>query len=458
MNTFWKSTGLLALILCLPCLVMGQDAQEAAKSAAPPKTPETESAAGQSILDGKEQRWGLGFGVRVASTPFKGSDSGLYDLIPLLYYEDDYLYFEGLEGGFKLLTADEYHLRLLGRWRFFDVPNDDYDHLIDTDVLDWGLQLRYQAEDVPLYFEADIMADQRQRLFSNWRAGMVMHEGVFTVDPYIKLRLKDSRFNDYYYGLGVDDIGSGLDISFGVEASSPLVEDVFLLASAEATRLDSAARGSIFVEDDFQQNIFVGVGYQNGRATNRNSAVEAKPFLRVAHGWATPSDLSDIVSFNSEKDDENNQFTSIFYGHPLADDLFGLPIQSYLTPGAVYHYHSDVQQSGQEYVLAFKHFYTFDWPANWRFGVGEGLSYAADISYIEQTNMDDKNIEASNWLLYLDLSLEVELGDITGLDSMNDVWLGYSIHHRSGIFGSSSMFGNVEGGSNYYTVTLQYHF
>ncbi|MFN2353085.1 MAG: MipA/OmpV family protein [Desulfopila sp.] len=446
MNTFLKGICWLALIPCLPCLVMALEITE------------SDTAIGQSIIEYKEQRWGLGFGVRVASTPFKGASSSLYDLIPLFYYEDEYLYLEGLEGGLKLLTADEYHLRLLARRRFFDVPDDEYAHLIDTDVLDWGLQLRYQPDNIPLYFEANIMADRRQRLSSNWRTGMVMREGVFIVDPYINLRLKDSRFNDYYYGLGVDDIGSGLDISLGVETRAPLVEDVFLLASVEATWLDSNARGSIFVEDDFQHNIFVGVGYHHGNTTIRKSAVDAKPFLRFAHGWATPSDLRDILSFDSQKDEENNQLTSIFYGHPLADDLFGLPIQSYLTPGAVWHWHSDVQQSSQEYVLAFKHFYTFDWPVTWRFGVGEGLSYAADISYIEQTNMDDKNIEASNWLLYLDLSLELELGDITGLDSMNDVWLGYSIHHRSGIFGSSSVFGNVEGGSNYYTITLQYHF
>lgn len=171
-----------------------------------------------------------------------------------------------------------------------------------------------------------------------------------------------------------------------------------------------------------------------------------------------PSDLADIIAFNRERDKENNQLTSIFYGHPLADDLFGLPIQSYLTPGAVWHWHSDVQNSGQEYVLAFKHFYTFDWPVTWRIGVGEGLSYAANISYIEQTEMDDKDIEASKWLLYLDFSLDLELGDLTGLTSLDDMWLGYSIHHRSGIFGSSSMFGNIKGGSNYNTVYLQYHF
>lgn len=450
MNTLPKSICLLALILCLPCSIMAQEISS--------ETPESDTVADQSLLDCKEQKWGIGFGVRVASTPFKGDDSSLHDLIPLLYYEDDYLYLDGLEGGLKLLNADQWQLRLLARWRFFDVPDDDYDHLIDTDVLDWGLQLRYQPHDTPLYFAADIMADERQRLSSNWRAGMVMQTGPFIVDPYVNLRLKDWRFNDYYYGLGVDDIGSGLDVSIGVEARYPLAEDVFLLASLEATWLDGNARGSMFVEDDFQENIFVGVSYQNGSTTICKSALDAKPFVRMAHGWATPSDLADIIAFNRERDKENNQLTSIFYGHPLADDLFGLPIQSYLTPGAVWHWHSDVQNSGQEYVLAFKHFYTFDWPVTWRIGVGEGLSYAANISYIEQTEMDDKDIEASKWLLYLDFSLDLELGDLTGLTSLDDMWLGYSIHHRSGIFGSSSMFGNIKGGSNYNTVYLQYHF
>ncbi|MEN8256239.1 MAG: MipA/OmpV family protein [Thermodesulfobacteriota bacterium] len=441
-----KSFFFLTVLLAFPSFIQAEEAV----ASKPEQSP--------SVLECKEQKWGIGFAVRMASIPFKGDDSSLHDLIPLFYYEDEYLFLDGLEGGVKLLSREDWQLRLLARWRFFDVPDDDYDALIDTDVLDWGLQFRYQPAQNPLYFEVDFMADERQRLSSNWRTGMEIDGGPISLDPYVNLRFKDGRFNDYYYGLGVDDIGSGMDVSVGLEARYLLFDDVFLLGSVEATWLGSNARDSFFVEDDFQENIFLGMSYQNGSSTICKSAINAKPYVRLAHGWATPSDLADIVVFDRERDYDNNQLTSFFYGHPLADDFLGMAVESYLTPGFVWHWNSGVQKSGQEFVLAFKHYTTFDWPFTWRFGIGEGLSYAAEISYIEQVEMDDKELEASKWLLFLDFSLDFDLGDTFGVAALDDVWLGYSIHHRSGIFGSSSMFGNIKGGSNYNSVYLQYHF
>ncbi len=439
---------ILLLVLVLTCVSHAQ-AQEA---------PSPEQDKSPSVLECKEQKWGIGFGVRMASIPFKGDDSTLHDLIPLFYYEDEYLFLDGLEGGLKLLDREDWQLRLLARWRFFDVPDDDYDAFIDTDVLDWGLQLHFQPNKEPLYFEVDFMADERQRFSSNWRTGLDMEHGPVRWNPYLNLRFKDSRFNDYYYGLSQVDVDGGVDVSVGIEAKYHLFNEVFLVGSIEGTWLDDNARDSFYVEDDFQGNAFLGISYLNGSKTICKSAIDAKPYVRIAHGWATPSDLADIIVFDRERDHDNNQLTSIFYGHPLADEMLGMDVQSYLTPGFVWHWNSGVQESGQEFVLAFKHYSTFNWPFTWRFGVGEGLSYAAEISYIEQFEMDEKEIEASKWLLYLDFSLDIDLGQTLGVAALDDLWLGYSIHHRSGIFGSSSMFGNIKGGSNYNTVYLQYHF
>ncbi len=68
--------------------------------------------------------------------------------------------------------------------------------------------------------------------------------------------------------------------------------------------------------------------------------------------------MGDIFKFNAEKDEYDNQLTSFFYGHPLTDELFGLPLDIYLTPGLVHHWSSDVQSSSTEYVMAIKAYYT----------------------------------------------------------------------------------------------------
>ena len=51
----------------------------------------------------------------------------------------------------------------------------------------------------------------------------------------------------------------------------------------------------------------------------------------------------------------------------------------------------------------------------------------------------------------------MNLGDIFRSEALQNLWVGYSIHHRSGIFQTSSAFGRIRGGSNYNTFYLQYH-
>ncbi|MDF5089150.1 MipA/OmpV family protein, partial [Vibrio parahaemolyticus] len=42
--------------------------------------------------------------------------------------------------------------------------------------------------------------------------------------------------------------------------------------------------------------------------------------------------------------------------------------------------------------------------------------------------------------------------------SWNNMWVGYSLHHRSAIFESASQFGRIKGGSNYNTIYFQFEF
>jgi outer membrane protein len=443
-----RFSGHLILVLIVTLLGAGPLAAQGVQAAPP-----------EPVADSSrpEEKWGVGFGIRVASNPYVAGDSAQEDVFPLLYYDSRYFYLDGLEAGVKLRAEEEWRLNLLARWRFIDVP-EDYNSQVDTDVLDWGLGFRYQPDQNPLYFEVDLLADERQRLFSILRSGLEMGAGRVEWDPYVALRLKSSRFNDYYYGLARDSVGSGTEISLGLEGRYYLGNDIYLQGSLALTWLDRGARDSVFVDEEIQENIGFGLLYRNGRKRPLKSSINATPYLRLVHGWATPSDTQDIVTFNHREDDRDNKLLSLFYGHPLSDELFGLPLATYLTPGYVWHWHSDVQDSGQEFVLAIKSYYTVDWPSQWRVGLGTGFSYAARTSYIEEVEMAKKGYEDVKWLLYLDFSLEMNLGKLLRLAAMDDIWLGYSLHHRSGIFGTSSMFGRIKGGSNYNTISLQYHF
>ncbi len=182
-----------------------------------------------------------------------------------------------------------------------------------------------------------------------------------------------------------------------------------------------------------------------------------KPYVRLAHGWATISSLEDILGGGTLEDEHSNQMTSLFYGHPVSNNLFELPLQVYLTPGLTYHHESDVQEATWEADLAFKFYYTLPIDAlDFRLGAGEGFSYIDSVTYIEKLDAEPKGYTTSNLNFYLDLSADLGLGFIG--ESFEDLWVGAAVHHRSSVFEQSSLFGRIKGGSNYNTVYLQWHF
>lgn len=86
------------------------------------------------------------------------------------------------------------------------------------------------------------------------------------------------------------------------------------------------------------------------------------------------------------------------------------------------------------------------------------MSYTSKINSLEKEEFDRKGYEPNNFLNYLDFSIDVNLGSMFNARSMDGVWLGYAIHHRSAIFEKSSQYGRIKGGSNYNTVYLQFDF
>lgn len=82
-----------------------------------------------------------------------------------------------------------------------------------------------------------------------------------------------------------------------------------------------------------------------------------------------------------------------------------------------------------------------------RLGLGIGASYAHGIPIDEFRERDRRN--TSRLLNYLSPTVDVSVGDLIGARALRETYLGLGVSHRSGIFGSSQLLGNVNGGSNY---------
>ncbi|NOR57948.1 MAG: hypothetical protein GQ474_05435, partial [Sulfurimonas sp.] len=141
----------------------------------------------------------------------------------------------------------------------------------------------------------------------------------------------------------------------------------------------------------------------------------------------------------------------------LKKDAFELPIDFYVKSGLSYFDEAGLQDDIYEVTLYVKVYWNIDFLSNRvRLGFGEGLSYTSDILYVEKVEAIENNDNNSEFLNYIDFSLDFDIGRLVRYEPLKDTYLGVAVKHRSGIFG---LFNNVEkGGSNYVTLSLEKNF
>ncbi|MFT5731278.1 MAG: outer membrane protein [Desulforhopalus sp.] len=416
----------------------------------------------KNLTEIKGPQWGVGFGLRYASTSFVGEDNTNSDVIPMFYYEGERLFVRGLEAGTHLCANGQFKFDLFTRYRFFDYPKEFEDDL-DRYTFDVGLRSSREVAD-NTNISAEILTDFYGRFHATGRidstfSGNFLGNNIGTkwwLIPLLEVRGKSSSFNSRYYGLGIDNIDAGVDLRAALKYRLHVWSNLYLEGLLEARLLDNTTQKSAVVEESVEYMAYISIGFFEEPKNETSNTLKATPYFRLSQGWGSNSSLAHIFQGEIRKDDVEVNMTSLFYGHPLSDTLFGLPIEIYITPGLAHHYSSDVQGAATEIILGFKFFYTIPLPWRVRFGATEGISYIDSITYYEDNSIATDNFSPSRLLNYVDLSIDVNIGDILHSTTLKDLWLGYAIHHRSGIGGSSTTFGNLSGGSNYNTLYFQW--
>jgi outer membrane protein len=202
------------------------------------------------------------------------------------------------------------------------------------------------------------------------------------------------------------------------------------------------------------------------------NAHESKKYsFRVAYGVASEKDLGDILlTADFSKHPLNLSVVAIDGGYLLKSGLFDLPIDVYAKGGFSYFNEvnsfkiGNVTYSGYSdsyEVLAYiKLLYNLDFSGNRvRFGFGEGVSYVNDLLVSEVYDATDPITQqqdpTNRFLNYLDITIDFDIGRLLGVESMKDVYFGYLLKHRSGVFG---LYSGVHGGSNYNSLYLEMNF
>lgn len=419
-----------------------------------------EPAAAPDFQVDREPTWAVGAAFRTATIPFATEEGSVATFIPFVFYEGHGpVYFRGLEGGFTFWKPGDWRFSATGRMRFFDVPVE-YQNQIQADNFLWGLQARYVV-DGPWLLDLEALSDLEGHEAFNARMGGKWEQKKSWLKAYFNVQYKTSKFNTHYYGLNLEDADGGVELGVGASYLRSIASNFFLFARGEAALLDRPVKDISFVNNDATAQGFLGFGFKNDQTRTTPSVQKAQRYFRLAHGWVTPSSLANIMKFNAEDDPDNNQLTTLFYGHPLSDTIVGIPIQVYLHSGLGLHW-PVMKDTIMEAIVAVKFYYTVPLPVRLKLGVAEGWSWVTDIPFVEDRELREKGYEPSQLLNYLDFSVDLNLGDAFGWlgaeETLDRMWMGYDIHHRSAIFESAQQFGRIKGGSNVQMVYLQYDF
>jgi len=448
-----KASAALAL-----CLALGSGGAAAADAALPILAETVPMKTGGA---------GLGVAMRFENSPYRGAGTR-NDLVPVYVYEGKRVFLEAYRAGLKLDTSPDSRTDLFLSYRFEGFPYDRTPASL-AGMANRGtgvdLGVRYQMRKAwgTLFGEAlhDLASGSNgNELRVGYRYDWAL--GRLQLQPQFALAARDAKLNDYYYGVRASEAtaarpayapGSGINLELGLSAVYRLSERWRLFGSVSAKRWPSAVRASPIVEDRTQLAALLGLGYDF--SPDHEAWPDRPPLVvKALYGKSTDCDVAKVMLLRCFSTDTADQtrVSSIELGRPFIQRLNGWPLDFVGYLGVLHHDERGLQDNGWQLNAYMKgYYYGFPWSARvrTRLGFGVGVSYAQQVPFVEGRDQLARGRSSSRLLNYLDPSIDISLGDLIGAKALRETYVGMGVSHRSGIFGSSRLLGNVNGGSNY---------
>jgi outer membrane protein len=402
---------------------------------------------------------GIGFTLRFEPSPYKGSDRD-FDLLPQFRYESEHFYLQSDRIGLKL-ENERARYELFLRRRFEGYASDRVPEGMEglgtrAGGDDLGVAARYRLGTHVLYGEAMKNVSEESE-GSELRLGYRYEgwwSGRFRWRPYATLAWRDAKLNNYYYAVPGYEPGAGLNLELGALAAYRLSERWQALAGVGLTRWASGVADSPVFEDGTQTHVMVGLLY--GFKPDRASEWDRRPLIvRLGYGGSSDCDLLPILGWNCVEvnTQDDTSVVKVDVGQILVKKVNGWPLDLAGFVGFVKHEERGLQEDFWEVNAYFKPYYYFGpWWRSFqrtRLGFGAGISYASRIPHMEQRDQAVRSRDTSKLLLYLDPTIDINIGDLAKSPQLKETYVGIGVSHRSGIFGSTRVFNSVDGGSNY---------
>ncbi|HZS69356.1 MAG TPA: MipA/OmpV family protein [Burkholderiales bacterium] len=404
---------------------------------------------------------GVGYLLRFERSTYRGSE-GAAEQLPLYLYEGQHAYLHGTRLGLKA-SAGDWRFDTFIAYRFEGFTQDKVPSVAAglparEPGYDAGFSVRRRTGWGTPYVE--FLHDvSRSSNGTELRAGYWANEwrrGGLTLKPQLVLAWRDSSLNNHYYGTPDYQAGAGLDAQAAVYASYALTESWNLLAWLSATRRSHEITASPLARAGLQSEAFVGFLYDFSPKQNRWAPESRPTIVKVLYGNSSDCDMLQVVrlSCTTRHTVDNTDVAAVHVGRKLIERAGGWPIDLAGFVGVQRHFEKSYQDDFWSVMAFFKvYWYGFGWE-RWglhtRLGMGSGLSYAEQIPEMELHDQGRRG--RGNWKLlnYLDPSFDVRVA--------RDTYVGVGVSHRSGAFGKSQFFGNVNGGSNYIYFSVESSF
>jgi outer membrane scaffolding protein for murein synthesis (MipA/OmpV family) len=423
---------------------------------------------------------GLGGGFRFGQDPYLAADNDdqrNFDLVPLYLYEGKYFFARGATGGFHIVDSGGYELNVMARYRFQQLDPDRNEFYE-------GLEKRRQTLDAGVEFR---MSKAWGELAVNWLTDTLdrhngqqaqvtyryrFKTGRWSISPFITWTYQDEDLTDYYFGVSAAEAtidrpefsaGSSQWNTFGVNTAWHFSDRIVFFANVAFAGADSDVWDSPLVEESNMSQFFIGGTYTFGNA--RAPSDISDPLRRGEWAWRVNYGYQasgNIVSEIDQGDFSKSEFADTRIGGlTLTKLLHDGPRVDFQGRFALHRHFEDNEDNGNffsynAYIMAMGKGYSGWTGEEWfRWGFGFGMSYAETVPIEEQRKQESRGENTAHFINYLEMMVDFPLRRVSRAKWLQDCYAGLTIVHRSGIFGTSDLLGDVSGGSDWITAHLE---
>jgi outer membrane protein len=437
------------------------------------------------IVDAPPESVGLGFGLRFGASPYRDVDNtssitsdNNFDLLPLYLYEGEYLYFHGSSWGLHAYNNGFFDLDILARARFDRLEAgsspylegmEDREQSIDAGFAmgltgNWG-ELRAE------WVRDTLGRHKGEELDLTYRYNYEFHKWMFS--PFVSYIWQNQKLANYYYGVRPGEANGDRPeyeaseqhfYRLGINSSYHLTPRWLVFANLAYEHLGSAASASPLTDTSHTTSAMLGASYffgQLSRATIENGdgtgSRENEWSWRVNYGYTAEATFHKVhrgdFRRSTRVDTNLAGFTvgKLLQAGPRVEYYGKFSLNRRLENG----YQDDFWEYSA-YVIAMGRGYS-PWSNRevFRYGLGFGFSYAEKIPVVEQEKQAGSDDETSHFLTYMEAQLDFPLRNFFKAPAIHNCYAGLTIVHRSGIFATSDILGNVSGGSDVLSVHLE---